>query len=180
VRDYLDAHPGEAPALDTLCRVTGVSARTLETAFQEITGLSPLHFIKTQLFNAARHALAAGNPAEVSVKIVARANGFWHLGRFAHGYRTLFGESSLFFIGLNSRQQSAFPSRKEARNRVNVAFLRIGGGYQSWDRGLKSLLHALPLEERRTQAPRDGHILEDASLALDSESDDFLPHPLAI
>jgi hypothetical protein len=44
----------------------------------------------------------------------------------------------------------------------------------------KFLLEGLPLEERRTQAPRDGHILEDASLALDPESDDFLPHPLAI
>ena len=31
-----------------------------------------------------------------------------------------------------------------------------------------------------TQASGNGHILEDASLALDPESDDFLPHPLAI
>ena len=38
----------------------------------------------------------------------------------------------------------------------------------------------LPLEERCTQASGNGHILEDASLALDPESDDFLPHPLAI
>jgi len=34
--------------------------------------------------------------------------------------------------------------------------------------------------ERRTQAPWDGHILEDAPFAFDPESDDFLPHPLAI
>jgi hypothetical protein len=44
----------------------------------------------------------------------------------------------------------------------------------------KFFLDALPLEERRAQAPGDGHILEDAPLALDSESDDVLPHPLAI
>ena len=44
----------------------------------------------------------------------------------------------------------------------------------------KSLLEGLPLEERCTQASGNGHILEDASLALDPESDDFLPHPLAI
>jgi hypothetical protein len=44
----------------------------------------------------------------------------------------------------------------------------------------KTLLGALPLEERRTQAPWDGHILEDAPFAFDPESDDFLPHPLAI
>ena len=44
----------------------------------------------------------------------------------------------------------------------------------------KFLLEGLPLEERCTQASGNGHILEDASLALDPESDDFLPHPLAI
>jgi AraC family ethanolamine operon transcriptional activator len=75
------------------------SARALRTAFQEVTGLSPLHFIKTRLLNAARHALAAGNPEEVSVKIVARAHGFWHLGRFAHDYLTLFGESPSMTLG---------------------------------------------------------------------------------
>jgi hypothetical protein len=38
----------------------------------------------------------------------------------------------------------------------------------------KFLLEGLPLEERCTQASGNGHILEDASLALDPESDDFL------
>ena len=41
----------------------------------------------------------------------------------------------------------------------------------------KFLLEGLPLEERCTQASGNGHILEDASLALDPESDDFLPQP---
>ena len=41
----------------------------------------------------------------------------------------------------------------------------------------KFLLEGLPLEERCTQASGNGHILEDASLALDPESDDFLPPP---
>jgi hypothetical protein len=44
----------------------------------------------------------------------------------------------------------------------------------------KALLDALPLKERRTQASGNGHILKDAPLALDPESDNFLPHPLAI
>ena len=44
----------------------------------------------------------------------------------------------------------------------------------------KTLLDGLPFKERRTQAPGDRHILEDASLAFDPESDNFLPHPLAI
>ena len=38
---------------------------------------------------------------------------------------------------------------------------------------LKGLLKGFPLKERRTQTPGDGHILEDASLALNLESHNF-------
>ena len=41
----------------------------------------------------------------------------------------------------------------------------------------KSLLDVLPLAQRRTQAPGDGHILEDAPFAFDPQGDNFLPHP---
>jgi AraC family ethanolamine operon transcriptional activator len=67
-----------------------IGARTLNTAFQEVTGESPMQFIKRRRLNAARHALSTGK-AE-SVKSTALDHGFWHLGRFAHEYRNLFGE----------------------------------------------------------------------------------------
>ena len=38
---------------------------------------------------------------------------------------------------------------------------------------LKAFLDCLPLDERRTQSPRDGHILEDASLSFDPEGHNF-------
>jgi AraC family transcriptional regulator, ethanolamine operon transcriptional activator len=91
VREYLeDHHLDEALSLKTLCQFTGVGARTLNTAFQEVTGDSPMQFIKRRRLNAARHALFMGE-AE-SVKSAALDHGFWHLGRFAHEYRNLFGE----------------------------------------------------------------------------------------
>jgi AraC family transcriptional regulator, ethanolamine operon transcriptional activator len=91
VRAYLeDHHLAEAISLKTLCHLTGVGARTLNSAFQEVTGDSPMQFIKRRRLNAARHALFAGE-AE-SVKSAALDHGFWHLGRFAHEYRNLFGE----------------------------------------------------------------------------------------
>ena len=91
VRGYLeDHHLAEALSLQTLCRITGVGARTLNTAFQEVTGDSPMQFIKRRRLNAARHALSTGE-AE-SVKGAALDHGFWHLGRFAHEYQNLFGE----------------------------------------------------------------------------------------
>jgi AraC family ethanolamine operon transcriptional activator len=91
VRGYLEDHRlAEALSLKTLCQLTGVGARTLNTAFQEVTGDSPMRFIKRRRLNAARHALSTGE-AE-SVKSAALDHGFWHLGRFAHEYRNLFGE----------------------------------------------------------------------------------------
>jgi AraC family transcriptional regulator, ethanolamine operon transcriptional activator len=51
-RTYLCDHPGESPGLETLCRVTGVGARTLETAFREVIGLSPLQFSKVRRLNS--------------------------------------------------------------------------------------------------------------------------------
>jgi AraC family transcriptional regulator, ethanolamine operon transcriptional activator len=92
-RAYLCDHPGESPGLETLCRVTGVGARTLETAFREVIGLSPLQFSKVRRLNAARHVLANADPEEASVKTVATSHGFFHLGRFARDYKSLFGES---------------------------------------------------------------------------------------
>ena len=93
VRAYLSDHPGEAPGLEALCRITGVRARTLETSFREVTGLSPMKFLRVRRLNAGRHTLATGDPDEISVKSVAMSQGFWHLGRFARDYKLLFGEN---------------------------------------------------------------------------------------
>jgi hypothetical protein len=41
-------------------------------------------------------------------------------------------------------------------------------------------MDSFPLLERLVQSPGNRHILKDAALALDSQSDDVLPHPLAI
>jgi AraC family transcriptional regulator, ethanolamine operon transcriptional activator len=93
VRSYIEDHPSEAPGLETLCRIAGIGARTLETAFLGVTGLSPLQFAKVRRLNAARHVLASADPEDVSVKSAALSHGFWHLGHFAHDYKMLFGES---------------------------------------------------------------------------------------
>jgi AraC family transcriptional regulator, ethanolamine operon transcriptional activator len=94
VREYVEDHPTDEPInLETLCRITGVGARTLVSAFQAVTGVSPMRFIRNRRLNSARHALAKGRDNdELSVKSVALAHGFWHMGRFANDYRTLFGE----------------------------------------------------------------------------------------
>ena len=107
VRAYLCDHPGESPGLETLCGVTGVGARTLETAFREVIGLSPLQFSKVRRLNAARHVLANADPEEASVKSVAIRHGFFHLGRFARDYKGLFGESPSLTLAIRCKRAPA-------------------------------------------------------------------------
>jgi AraC family ethanolamine operon transcriptional activator len=79
--------------METICLYTGVSERTLEAAFREVTGFSPLHFIKARRLNAARRALKTAHPQETSVKAIALNFGFGHFGHFAYDYKAHFGES---------------------------------------------------------------------------------------
>jgi len=93
VRAYVEVHLGEALGLETLCRISKVSERTLTTAFREVTGLSPLQFIKARRLDAAQSALVRARRTDISIKSVALDLGFWHLGYFARDYRAQFGES---------------------------------------------------------------------------------------
>jgi len=75
-----------------LCQATGVSERTLRSAFRNVYGVGPNRFLKLRRLNQVRRVLQrAGNGALVSE--VATRHGFWDLGRFAGDYRRLFGES---------------------------------------------------------------------------------------
>jgi len=84
------ATPDEAWSILALCEHLGVSRRTLQYSFNEVTGLSPLDFVRAVRMNGARQALRAGTPE--SVGAVAARFGFHHLPRFAAQYRAFFGE----------------------------------------------------------------------------------------
>jgi AraC family ethanolamine operon transcriptional activator len=45
--------------------------------------------------HAARKILQDSNPSNNTVSNIATKFGFWHFGRFASGYRNLFGERPL-------------------------------------------------------------------------------------
>ncbi len=93
VREYAESNLGQTLGLETLCRIAGVSERTLSTAFREVLGVSPQQFIKTRRLAAARRALVGARQTGMPIKAVAFDLGFWHLGYFARDYRALFGES---------------------------------------------------------------------------------------
>jgi AraC-like DNA-binding protein len=91
--DYINTHLTESLGLETLSREVGVSRRTLEYAFRNVTGVTPCQYIKLRRLAAARKTLAEANPAQTTVTDIASMYGFHHLGAFAHDFKSLFGES---------------------------------------------------------------------------------------
>lgn len=84
------ATPDQGWSILVLCEQLGVSRRTLQYSFNEVTGLAPLDFVRAVRMNGVRRALRAG-PVE-PVGTVAARFGFHHLPRFAAQYRAFFGE----------------------------------------------------------------------------------------
>ncbi len=78
-----------APAL---CAEVGVSQRTLEYAFQEQLGTSPMELIRRLRLHAVRRSLLAAERGGATVTEIAMTFGFYQLGRFAAEYRAIFGE----------------------------------------------------------------------------------------
>jgi AraC family ethanolamine operon transcriptional activator len=90
------AHLREADLASPYCselrRITEVSRRTLEYAFREQIGLSPMELLRRLRLHAVRRALHAAESGDATVAQIAAAQGFYHPGRFAAEDRTTFGE----------------------------------------------------------------------------------------
>lgn len=90
--DWLRSHLSEPVDLELLASVAGVRPRTLESHFRTFLGTTPLGWLRQTRFANARRALESGR-ADTTVTRIALANGFAQLGRFAAGYRAIFGET---------------------------------------------------------------------------------------
>ncbi|PWV65602.1 AraC family transcriptional regulator [Plasticicumulans acidivorans] len=90
--EYLRTSNATMVTVSELCRVAGISERSLQYAFHAHVGLSPLSFIRHWRLHAARRELLAVDSSETRVADVAHRLGFVELGRFAAHYRSLFGE----------------------------------------------------------------------------------------
>ena len=91
--ELLSSRAGLGYTIPELCRIAGVSQRTLEYAFLENIGISPVRFVKTQRYHQLRHELMLASPAEASIQDLAMNLGLYQLGRVAREYRELFGET---------------------------------------------------------------------------------------
>ena len=90
--DYAMAQPGDRLYVTDLCKVARVSERTLEYAFKEIMGLSPVTYLSRLRLHHVRPALLAATHGSTTVTTEALNWGFWHFGEFSRAYKECFGE----------------------------------------------------------------------------------------
>lgn len=80
----------EIPTVPDLCAAFHVSRRTLQYAFEEVVGSSPVVYLRSLRLNAVRRDIITGQA--LTVQDAAARQGFWSLSQFASDYRRLFGE----------------------------------------------------------------------------------------
>jgi len=83
---------GRRPYLSELCSASNVSERTLQYAFHDIMGMSPLTYLHRLRLHRARDELRAAMSDSTSVTDVALNWGFWHFGEFSRAYKNCFSE----------------------------------------------------------------------------------------
>jgi AraC-like DNA-binding protein len=76
-----------------LCKAIGASGRTLRVCCQEQLGMSPKRYLLLRRMHLARRALRDSASDITTVTEIATRYGFWHFGRFAGEYQSLFGEA---------------------------------------------------------------------------------------
>jgi AraC-like DNA-binding protein len=86
------SHIDEHPSVSDLCRAAGVSERTLEYAFHDVVGMTPVAYLIRLRLHRVRQTLLAGTHGSTTVTTEALNWGFWHFGDFSRAYKECFGE----------------------------------------------------------------------------------------
>ncbi|MCI5076064.1 AraC family transcriptional regulator [Oricola sp.] len=78
--------------IEDIANAAGTTPRTLQLAFRQFRGTTPLAFWRDRRLACAHKALMTGQPG-TSVTDVATQWGFTHLGRFSQTYKARYGRS---------------------------------------------------------------------------------------
>jgi len=92
-RRVVEENPDQPLYIPELCKAIGVSDRTLRVCCQEQLGVGPKRYLLLRRLHLARQALRRVSPDTATVTEIATRYGFWHFGRFAGEYQSLFGEA---------------------------------------------------------------------------------------
>jgi AraC-like DNA-binding protein len=95
----IEESPDQPLYVPEICKAIGVAERTLRTCCQEHLGMSPKHYLLRRRMHLARRDLCQSTSSTTTVTEVAGRYGFWHFGRFASAYKSLFGELPLVTLG---------------------------------------------------------------------------------
>ncbi|HEV3432311.1 MAG TPA: helix-turn-helix domain-containing protein [Paraburkholderia sp.] len=88
VREIVEGSPDCPLSVAELCARMHASRRTLQYAFEETTGISPLAYMRAiRLARVRKDLVHAATVTEVATRW-----GFWHFGNFANEYREQYGE----------------------------------------------------------------------------------------
>jgi transcriptional regulator GlxA family with amidase domain len=90
--DYALSHTAERLYVTDLCEAAGVSERTLQYAFNEVVGMTPVAYLTRLRLHRVRQALRAATHGTTTVTAEALRWGFWHFGHFSRAYKDCFGE----------------------------------------------------------------------------------------
>ena len=88
VRDLVEASPDCPLSVAELCARLGVSRRTMQYVFEDVTGMNPASYLRAVRLDHVRKELRVAE----SVTDAATRWGFWHFGHFSNDYREQFGE----------------------------------------------------------------------------------------
>ncbi|QBR03297.1 helix-turn-helix domain-containing protein [Paraburkholderia pallida] len=75
-----------------LCSELRVCRRTLQKSFLQVTGQSPLTYLRSVRLAGVRRLLRSTTPEALTIGDAAARWGFFHLSHFSRDYRNLFGE----------------------------------------------------------------------------------------
>ena len=69
-----------------------MTERTLQYAFKQIMGMTPVGYLTRLRLHRVRQALRTATPGSTTVTAEALKWGFWHFGDFSKAYGACFGE----------------------------------------------------------------------------------------
>jgi|694.fasta_scaffold03450_10 AraC family ethanolamine operon transcriptional activator len=95
IKNKLQSEQLDSIFVEDLAVAANVSGRTFRKICIDYFGISPLRYLIIYKMHAARKVLQDSNHSNNTVSNIATKFGFWHFGRFASGYRNLFGERPL-------------------------------------------------------------------------------------
>jgi AraC-like DNA-binding protein len=112
--DHVLSRVGERVHVSDLCRAIDVSERTLEYAFKDVTGLSPMGYLVRLRLHWVRAALLAAEPGSTLISTEALKWGFWHFGEFSRAYKQCFGEPPSRTLRREPDSTTAIPAQSRS------------------------------------------------------------------